>query len=72
MLDKQHSYCAKKISLQSLPPTTKGIVLILEIHNQERSNVNGKHMQKIVIENASFCMKNENLASIPQHYGRIF
>ncbi len=49
MIDKQHSYCAKKISLKSLPPTVKDIELILDMHNQERSSVNAEHMQKMVI-----------------------
>jgi hypothetical protein len=49
MIDKQHSYCAKKLSVYSLPPTPKEIELILEMHNQERSDVNAKDMQKMVI-----------------------
>jgi hypothetical protein len=49
MIDKSHSYCAKKMSLQSLPATVKEIELILEMHNQERADVNAKYMQKMVI-----------------------
>jgi len=47
MIDKQHSYCAKKISVRSLPPIAEEIKLILEIHNQERTDVNAKYMQKM-------------------------
>ncbi|CAF3978943.1 unnamed protein product [Adineta steineri] len=47
MIDKDHSYCAQKISLQSLPPTNKEIELILEMHNQERFDVNAIDMQKM-------------------------
>ena len=57
MIDKQHSYCAKKMSVRSLPPTAEEIKLILEIHNQERSDVNAKHMQKMVKEKTIFSME---------------
>lgn len=50
MIDKQHSYCAKKMSVRSSSPTAEEIKLILEMHNQERSDVNAKHMQKMVKE----------------------
>jgi hypothetical protein len=50
MIDKDHSYCAKKASLRSLAPTKKEIELILEMHNQERLHVNAKDMQKMVIK----------------------
>jgi len=46
MIDKNHSYCAKKIFIDSLPSTTKEIEIILEMHNQERFDVNAKDMQK--------------------------
>ncbi len=49
MIDKHHSYCAERISVDSLPPTPEEIELILRLHNQERSDVNARHMQKMVI-----------------------
>jgi hypothetical protein len=42
------------MSVNSLPPTTKEIELILDMHNQERSNVNAKYMQKMVIEKKEY------------------
>ena len=48
MMDPDHSYCAKKVSVQSLPPASADIKLILDMHNEERSNVASKDMQKMV------------------------
>ncbi len=49
MIDENHSYCAKKISVRSLAPTNDEIKIILEMHNQERFDVDAKDMQKMVI-----------------------
>ena len=49
MIDKQHSYCAEKLSIRSLPPTNNEIELLLEMHNKERFDVDAKYMQKMVI-----------------------
>jgi len=48
MLDEQHSFCAEKLSLESLPPTPDVIQLIEDMHNQERESVNAINMQKMV------------------------
>ncbi|CAF1225520.1 unnamed protein product [Rotaria sordida] len=60
MIDKYHSYCAKKISLSSLPPTLTEIEFILKVHNQERFDVNAQQMQKMYW--------NVDLAEIAQRY----
>ncbi len=46
MIDKNHSYCAKIMSVDSLPSTTKEIEISLEMHNQEQFDVNAKDIQK--------------------------
>ena len=51
MIDENHSYCSKKISLSSQPPTNSEIEMIVGMHNQERADVNAKDMQKMVREN---------------------
>lgn len=48
MMDPDHSYCAEKVSVLSLPSTSADIKLILDMHNEERSNVASKYMQKMV------------------------
>ena len=48
MLDSDHSFCAKKISVQSLVPAPKEIMSIVDMHNEERTNVHSKDMQKMV------------------------
>jgi hypothetical protein len=48
MIDNDHSYCAKKNSVRSSPPTDSEIELILQMHNEERSKVNAKDMEKMV------------------------
>jgi hypothetical protein len=42
------------MSVNSLLPTIKEIEFILEMHNQERLDVNAKDMQKMVIEKNVF------------------
>lgn len=51
MISENHSFCAKKISLSSQPPTSKEIEMILEMHNQERTDANANDMQKMVSGN---------------------
>ena len=49
MIDKDHSYCAQKISVQSLIPTPDEMEAIVKLHNDERSNAGAVDMQKMVV-----------------------